>query len=478
MNGVGAEGETALLAATRQGHIAVVETLLRQPGIDVNKAGKKGDTALHVAAREGNLNIVRALLACPEIRVNQVAEDGMTLLHNAIGRGLDVLRELLSVRDLNINELFHGDSVLHISALNALEEDVEALLGYPGIDVNQVNIKGRTALHNAVDRMNSDASLVAILLRKAGIDVNKADHQGKTALHYAVNHWHVQNIKALVEKGGIDVNALDGEGNTPLHLAIRRAIFSDVRALEALLAHPEIDLDKPNRAGKSAWVLAIEKDGLSNILILSLLLHKVGVNVEGLSNGYAELLTYAAARRDMALTNFLLERNPRLYRDEALSRAAQAGHTEIVERLASNWQPSVYGGAKEVSRPDDDTASIPFCYVLNERKELLLDIDGTLRFIDIPELRNWYAEYASFFSRAAAEIFESGDMLEILKALKTRAKANPDGASGRLLSKLGISHQSSTGTLLLRSTNLKGAMVFPMGFQLNCLVSSILFVAV
>ena len=54
-------GETALIAASQEGHIDVVQALLDK-GADVNVKANNGTTALIAAAQEGHIEVVRALL--------------------------------------------------------------------------------------------------------------------------------------------------------------------------------------------------------------------------------------------------------------------------------------------------------------------------------------------------------------------------------------------------------------------------------
>ena len=81
-------------ASACNGDVAIVEALLRAPGIDVNKA--EGWTALSSAAREGHLPIVEALLRAPGIDVNRGTNFGTPLKLAAEHGHQPVLQALLS----------------------------------------------------------------------------------------------------------------------------------------------------------------------------------------------------------------------------------------------------------------------------------------------------------------------------------------------------------------------------------------------
>jgi hypothetical protein len=92
---------------------------------------------------------------------------------------------------------------------------VTKLLNGRGINVNQANDKGRTALWLA-----SHEQQIRIMekLLDAGADVNKADNVGKTPLFVASEQGHQGAVKMLLDAGA-DVNKADKNGKTPLSVA-------------------------------------------------------------------------------------------------------------------------------------------------------------------------------------------------------------------------------------------------------------------
>ncbi|CAM9330536.1 unnamed protein product [Ectocarpus sp. 4 AP-2014] len=59
-------GETPLMAACTQGHLAVTEFLVKEAGANVNATNHRGDTALSLAAFWGRLDCLKLLLSLPE----------------------------------------------------------------------------------------------------------------------------------------------------------------------------------------------------------------------------------------------------------------------------------------------------------------------------------------------------------------------------------------------------------------------------
>ncbi|CBN80282.1 conserved unknown protein [Ectocarpus siliculosus] len=59
-------GETPLMAACTQGHLAVTEFLVKEAGANVNATNHRGDTALSLAAFWGRLDCLKLLLSLPD----------------------------------------------------------------------------------------------------------------------------------------------------------------------------------------------------------------------------------------------------------------------------------------------------------------------------------------------------------------------------------------------------------------------------
>lgn len=139
-------------------------------------------------------------------------------------------------------------SLFGISKISEHDCIVERLKG--GLDVNTVDIGGRTLLMEAV--IKNDCDLVRILL-DWNADVTVCDNRNWTALHFAVQAEDEESIKLLL-KYGAEIDAQDDYGNTPLTRAILG--FRGTGEVVKLLVANGADINLVNNSGLSALGIA------------------------------------------------------------------------------------------------------------------------------------------------------------------------------------------------------------------------------
>ena len=205
INKRGSEG-SALFLASANNHSMIVEQLLLQPQIEVNgKYGARRRTSLIVASFEGHLNVVKLLLRCPKTNIT---------LQNVFGEtALDVSGNETSEAINKRDELLKGN---HTCCLNATEvllnlakvgdyKGIRGLAKCPNADINEQDLKGRTALYLAswMGHLKAVKELVVL----PNIDVNRGQIlTGETAFSIASTKSHFDVIRILSQHINVDVN--------------------------------------------------------------------------------------------------------------------------------------------------------------------------------------------------------------------------------------------------------------------------------
>jgi len=185
INGTDAMECTALVWASRSGHVKVMDYLIGK-GADVEKAGYGGLRPLHHAC-------------------NNMKEDAMSKL---IDGGCDVM-----AKDEN------GCTPLHwSSSRGALSQCV--LLIDKGADLNAVNnIKSTPLMKACINGQTTSAERYIKLDKNV---VNAKDQDGNSALHFAARGGFDALVSVLVEAGA-PKDSKNKDGSTPLDLAFTKS---------------------------------------------------------------------------------------------------------------------------------------------------------------------------------------------------------------------------------------------------------------
>ncbi|XP_065336620.1 uncharacterized protein LOC135937396 [Cloeon dipterum] len=288
-------GETLLILALKKFRWKIVSFLLTKD-VDVNIQDEKGKTALHHAANSFDLDSVRRLIENgADLKLTD--KKGKNSLHHAYyGTIFDFIFE--KNRDLAKAKLINGNTILHwaakrdivsnslfswlkeqneveLNARNNLNETAlllackrnksnfaKQLLLVKGIEMNSIDLEGRTAVHYAAQ--SRDLDLMRKLFEK-GADPSVTDIEGKNVLHHAIEVF--ATFMFIHELNGDLVKQRLENGDTILHLAIRSSWKNDV--IDWLVEQRQVDLNCTNDSGETALLLACKysKWELANLLL-------------------------------------------------------------------------------------------------------------------------------------------------------------------------------------------------------------------
>ena len=137
-----------------------------------------------------------------------------------------------------------AEYVLVEAASDGKIDDVRTFLLQSGIDINQVDDEGHTALYEASRK--GHFRLVSLLLARPDINVNQEDEVGNTPLHMASSNGHTKVVESLLKHPSIEVNPQDLLRRSPLHKAANNG---HVGVVKELLTHPFIQINLESNGG-------------------------------------------------------------------------------------------------------------------------------------------------------------------------------------------------------------------------------------
>ena len=212
--------DTTLVEAVKQGDRSAIETLLGQPGLDVNAPEPDGTTALHWAAHRGDLDTVNRLVrAGADVHAANRYDIAPIWLAAQDGHGAVVETLLRAGADANTTRGDSRESLAMITA-RAGHADVLRRLVAHGADVNATErIRSQTALMWAAAERHPEAVRV---LAAAGADLEARSSTGITPLMFAIRAGDIPTTGELLDQGA-DLTVTAPDGTTALVLAIVNA---------------------------------------------------------------------------------------------------------------------------------------------------------------------------------------------------------------------------------------------------------------
>lgn len=260
--------------AAENGHVFVVNELLKHGARTDVMTKVDNQTPLHLAAKNGHVLVVEKLLDNgADFEAEATDKWDNTPLHYAIANGhTPIVRMFLKkfpiISDPSLMfSALETDNVVIFSLCFSACACKERFL-------NLRDNKGRTTLHHAVSKPYH-FEIVKLLLEDEANHGSVIDYPdenpgnpdwewGWTPLHQAAYDGELEIVRLLLEKGASPIPPLDKEGRTPLHLAAAQ----DKADVVQLLLSADIDLDAQANDGKTPLDMAAEGNCVDVVILL------------------------------------------------------------------------------------------------------------------------------------------------------------------------------------------------------------------
>uniref|UniRef100_A0A3Q3AC98 Retinoic acid induced 14 n=1 Tax=Kryptolebias marmoratus TaxID=37003 RepID=A0A3Q3AC98_KRYMA len=196
-------------------------------------------------------------------------------------------------RKTDVNEWNKNDERLLAAVEHGEVDKVASLLSKKGANAVKLDSEGKSALHVAAARGQTDC--LAVILSH-GADLSVTDAAGLTPLHLAAKNNHLECCRKLVQSK-CPVDAADGSGRTALHHAAASGnmqivqLLCEVKSpvnvkdadgltalmLSAKLGHSEVcgalldcgaEVNSSDNAGRTALMLAAESNAVPEVEVL------------------------------------------------------------------------------------------------------------------------------------------------------------------------------------------------------------------
>jgi ankyrin repeat protein len=215
-----------LLSIVRRGNVGISERLINL-GFNLDIKDTDGNTPLHLATSINNKAIIEMLLKIPGIDKNAMNMAGSTALHIAvINKSIDSFDTLIENDvDTNIQNNNNNAPIHYITdsgaEWNRNDEHILNSLVDAGADIDLQGEYGNTPIHLAIQKRNTGMFNTLI---SAGADYNISNERGYTPFFLAVNTGIIEIITKLLDvdegRNTIDVNATDNIEQTPLFISL------------------------------------------------------------------------------------------------------------------------------------------------------------------------------------------------------------------------------------------------------------------
>ena len=251
---IGPDGMFLLLIAAAKGFDEMINLMMQNQRLQIDKRDKFGVNAFWIAAFYGQTSTMELLKQASGMDLYARNQNGSNALHMAVKRGNNAVVSTLidQAYDLNIPKK-NGVTALGIAALADNKDAFVALLD-GGADPFYVNDKGIGALYLAI---KGKARVLAQYLVNMQVPIHYSEpqYQDSSPVFYAVRMNYREALEIMADRGIDQLNFMTmSQGHNPLTYAASLKHFD----LVDYLTGRGMLIDVEDRDGKTILVRALE----------------------------------------------------------------------------------------------------------------------------------------------------------------------------------------------------------------------------
>jgi|GEM_PF-5942658 len=182
--------------------------------------------AIHAAINLKNLDLLKALLSYKDININQQDNRGRGAAHRLyMNENINIIKYLIENSNLDINQLNQNGSTLLIEAsVYGNVNLVRYLSKLKNIKPNILDKHGDSALSRALTTHNGDPDITRALIEIPNINLDYRDDIGNNYIMLATRSSNYQQIIDLVDTGMFSLNDVNNNGQTALNIILSRIV--------------------------------------------------------------------------------------------------------------------------------------------------------------------------------------------------------------------------------------------------------------
>lgn len=285
---------------------------LLSSGAKLDWLSDSGENYFHIAAQKAN-PIALEWLKNKKLNIDQINSSKLTPLFFAVETGSLVAVKFLVDHGANINHTNAFNRTILQEAVISNKSNIISFLIQSNIKINNIDSKGRNVVFDSV--ANGTKSLVEKISSLKGIDLNLIDAKGVSVMHEKSVYDNAELASVLINNGA-DPTICDPEGNNFLFYCACGGIENEALIDKAI--ELGCDINSKNKEQESilmhtmnAFMECTDKKQKDSILQMAQKLIDIGVDIDSKNNQGESVLTKIVKSADLEALKFFLKQTNR-----------------------------------------------------------------------------------------------------------------------------------------------------------------------